>query len=145
VWAVCRHDHGMTWDEFAGLTLPQLEALEERRMVRVRYARFNAGLVASTIYNANRSGDSEPVEVWDFIPGYGRTEAEKEADKLQASVRQSVRVAFTRMQGKTVGAVRAEAAGMIARLVEGGTDREEAEQLVRSTFEEVIKQPWQTA
>ena len=120
------------------MTLPEFEALEERRMVSVRYARFNAGLLAATYYNAHR-GESEPLEVWDFVPGLERSPEEKDADKLRASVRHGVLIAFSRMRG-SVEQVRAEAWAMIERMTENGT--EDAEAIVRSVFQEVIKQPW---
>ena len=123
------------------MTLPQLEALEERRMIAVRHARFNAGLIASTIYNAHRGGDSDPIEVWDFLPGYERDPEEIEQEKLQRSTRQGVLVAFSRMQGKTVEQVRVEAVKMVARMTESGVT--DAEYMVREAFQEVIQQPFE--
>lgn len=137
MWALCRRDHGLTWPEFEALTLAQLEALEERRVIEIRHARFNTGLLASIIYNANRSAESEPLEVWDFVPGFARDPEEIEADKLRQSVRNGVLVAFTRMGKRTVSQVRAEAAAMIERMKAAGT--EDAEQIVREVFEEVLK------
>ena len=123
------------------LTLPEFEALEERRMVGVRHARFNAGLITATYYNAHRSEDTEPLEVWDFIPGFEREPGEIEREKLQRSIRSGVLVAFTRMGKVTVEQARLEAAAMIERMKANGT--EDADALVREVFYEVIKQPYE--
>lgn len=108
-------------------------------MVSVRHARFNAGLLVSTYYNAHRSQDADPMEVWDFIPGYERDEEEVERDRKRRSIKSGVEAAFTRMQGKTLVQVRAEATAMIRRLKDGGT--EDAELMVKEAFEQVIRQP----
>jgi hypothetical protein len=109
-------------------------------MVDVRHARFNAGLITSTFFNANRSADAEALEVWDFIPGFERNADEVEQDKLRRSVYQSVEHAFTRMHGRTVEQVRAEAVAMIKRMEGHGT--QDAEGIVREAFESVIQQPY---
>ncbi|HZP06776.1 MAG TPA: hypothetical protein VFB43_17890 [Terracidiphilus sp.] len=119
--------------------MPQLEALEERRMVDVRYARFNIALLASLYYNAKRGEDSDPVEVWDFIPGMQRDAEEKEADKLRASTKHGILVALSSMKGSTIAEIRAVALGMVQRLKDNGT--EGAEELVSSAFEQIIKEP----
>lgn len=108
-------------------------------MVAIRHARFNTGLMASIYYNAHRSGESEPIEVWDFIPGYERTAEETEEDKLRTSIRHGIVIAFSRLQG-TPEQVRAQAHKMVARMREAGT--EGAEEMVREVFEEVTKQAW---
>ena len=38
-------------------------------MYRVRHERYNAGLIASAIYNVNRSKETKPVYPHDFVPG----------------------------------------------------------------------------
>jgi hypothetical protein len=130
----------MTWVEFQDLTLPQLEALEERRNVSIRHARFNAGLVASMLFNAHRDKDAEPLEVWDFISGYERDAEEVEREKLRRSIKSGVVVAFTRMKGKNVEQVRAQAAAMIQSMTAAGT--EGADGIVREAFEEVVRVPY---
>lgn len=142
MWAVCRHDHGLTWSEFQALTLEQFEALEERRNVAIRHARFNAALVTTTMFNAHRSADADPLEVWDFIPGYERDQDVIERDKVTRSIRHGVLVAFTNMRGKTVEQVRGIAPTMIRSLTANGTDAEDADAIVRDAFEEVIQVPW---
>lgn len=109
-------------------------------MVSVRYARFNAGLMATILYNS-RPGIEEPIEVWDFIPGYSRDPDEVEADKMRRSIKDGVITAFTRMSNRTLGQVRHEAAAMIQRMTEAGT--EDAEAIVREVFEQVIRQPFE--
>lgn len=137
---MCRHDHGLTWTEFQNLTLGQLEALEERRMIAVRHARFNAGLVATILYNS-RPGIEDPIEVWDFLPGFERDQENIEKEKTLRSVRQGVYVAFTRMGHITVEQARKEAAAMVDRMTTAGT--EDADAIVREVFEEVIQQPFE--
>lgn len=112
-------------------------------MVAIRHARFNAALVAAMLYNANRGADSEGVEVWDFLPGYERDPEEVERDKKERSIRQGIRAAFANMPSVTVEKARAEAGLMVERLQANGT--ENAEQIVREVYEEVIQQPWGTA
>jgi hypothetical protein len=129
----------LTWPEIEDLTLAQFEALEERRMIAVRHSRFNAGLLASLMYNANRGPDSDPLEVWDFVPGFERDTEEVEADKLRRSIRQGVLIAFSRMQNKTLQDVREEAKAMVQRMAAEGV--EDADGIVREVFEDVIKQP----
>jgi hypothetical protein len=131
----------MTWPEFEGMTLAQFEALEDRRMISVRYQRYNAGLLAAILCNSHAGTDAEPVEAWDFIPGFQRNGDEVEAAKLRRSVRHGIRVAFGSMRNKTVEEVRQDARGMIERMAAAGTD--DAEALVREVFEEVIQQPWE--
>lgn len=139
MWAICRYHHGLTWKEFQSLTLAQFEALEDRRMVDTRQARFNAALITTTIYNANRSKDSDPLEVWDFIPGYERDQDEMDREKARQSIQQGIRVALTGMRGKTVEQVREAAKAMISNLQRNGT--EDADDIVREAFEEVIQAP----
>ena len=110
-------------------------------MVRVRHERFNAGLIASTYFNAHRSGDAEPLEVWDFVPGFERDAEDLEQDKLRRSMRAGVFTAFTRMPYVSVEQARLEAKAMVARMTDAGT--EDAEAIVREVFQEVIQQPWE--
>ena len=129
---MCRRDHGLTWREFQDLTLCQLEALEERRMIEIRHARFNAALITSTLYNAHRSQDSEALEVWDFIPGFDRDEDEIEADKMRRSIKHAISVAFAEMDTATAEEVQAEKVRMIARMKANGVD--DPEQLIREVY-----------
>ena len=108
-------------------------------MVAVRYGRFNAAMIAAMLYNA-RPGIEDTVDVWDFIPGYAKDPQDVEREKMTRSVRQSVRVAFSRMRSMTVEQVRKEAAAMIARMQNAETA--DAEQIVRAVFQEVIQQPF---
>lgn len=105
----------------------------------MRKARFNAALITSTVFNASRSAESEPLEVWDFIPGFERDVDEIEHEKSRRAIRHGVVVAFSNMHGKTVEQVRDAAKSMIQNLRANGT--EDADELVRGVFEEVIKVP----
>lgn len=109
-------------------------------MVESRQDRFNAALITSTIFNANRGKDAEPLEVWDFIPGYERDPDDVEHEKAQRAIRHGIVVAFSNMRGKTVEQVRGAAAEMIRNLQAHGT--EDADVMVREVFEEVIQVPY---
>jgi hypothetical protein len=120
------------------LTFAQFEALEERRKVSIRYDRFNAALVTATLYNSRRSEDSDPVEVWDFLPGFERDPEEVEQDKRRKSTKQAIVAAFGRMEGMSPGRVRAEAEAMILRM----STVEDAAELVRDVYTQVTKRAW---
>ena len=132
MWALCRSAHGVTWSEFQDLTLAQIEALEERRSIEVRHARFNAALVSSTLINLNRPSDSEPVSPFDFLAGFELEPEEEERQKLRKSVKQAVALAFTQMKGASPDAIQAEKAAMIGRMRASGI--EDPEELIREVF-----------
>ena len=117
------------------MTLGQLEALEERRMVSVRRARFDAALIASVTYNAHRGTDSEALQPWDFLPGFERDPEEEEAEKLRKSMKHAISVAFSEMQFSTPEAVQLEKHRMIARMKAGGV--EDPEGLIREVYPEL--------
>jgi len=131
MWALCRREHGLTWHEFQELTLAGFEALEERRAIELRHARFNAALVTSTIYNANRGPDSEPLSPFDLIAGFEEDPEEVERRKMRQSVKQAVVVAFMEMakEKKTAEQIQAEKTKMVARMKASGF--EDAEDIVR--------------
>lgn len=129
---MCRRDHGLTWTEFERLTLAELEALEERRAIEVRHARFNSALIASAIINSRgTSEDGEPVSPFDFLAGFETDPEEAEKAKLRKSVKHAVRLAFTQMRG-TPEEVQAEKAAMITRMTDNGI--EDAEELIREVY-----------
>jgi hypothetical protein len=132
IWAVCKHDHGLTWTEFQDMTLAEFEALEARRMIAVRHARFNAALIASHLYNANRGADTDAVSPFDYLPGYERSEEDIEAEKTRKSVKHAISVAFSERGFATPEAAQAEKARMILRMRATGV--EDAEQLFREVF-----------
>jgi hypothetical protein len=130
---LCRRDHGLTWAEFINLTLAQLEALEERRAVELRHARFNAALIACAIINSRNLADTEPLSPWTFIPGYREDPAQVEKEKLRRSLQKSVAVAFARKsEGKNAEEVRVERAKMIERVTANGV--EDAEGIFNEVF-----------
>lgn len=90
IWALCRRDHGLTWAEFQGLTLAQLEALEERRAIAIRHARYDAALVAAAVLNANAQG-AEPLTPFDFLPGFEEPEEDRLARQHRKEVIKSIR------------------------------------------------------
>lgn len=117
------------------MTLPELEALEDRRMVAVRHARFNAALSASAVYNAHRGEDTDPLSPFDFLPGFERDPEEVEAEKSRKAVKQAVGVAFAEMKGATAEQVRAEKVRMIERMKANGI--EDAEELIREVYPDI--------
>lgn len=129
---MCRHDHGLNWAEAKALTLPEYEALEERRMVSIRHARFNAGLMASVYFNAHRSEDTDPIEVWDFIPGYARTAEDVEDDKRRKAIKQSIKLEMTSMFGSTPERIAAKRKQLISRMREDGV--QDPEGIYRECF-----------
>jgi hypothetical protein len=85
----------LTPEEIEALTLEQFEALEERRQIRNRYTRFNAGLITSALCNSRLSGDAEPMSPFDFLPGFEDPEAE-ERERDRKLARNAVRQTLTR-------------------------------------------------
>lgn len=130
---MCRREHGLTWAEFCTLTLSELEALEDRRAVEIRHARFNAALITSTIFNANRSADSPALSPFDLIPGFEPDPAEQEREERRRGVKRAIAIAMTRLpEGTPLEAVREMKAKMIARAKASGFD--DAEELYREVF-----------
>ena len=133
---MCRRDHGLTWGEFESLTLPELEALEERRTIALRHERFNAALVASALINSHRvSEDSPAVSPFDFLPGFDRDPEEEEREKTRKSVKHAVAAAFTEMRGATPEQVQAAKAQMVLGMTKSGI--EDPEGLIREVFPEI--------
>jgi hypothetical protein len=117
------------------LTLAQLEALEERRMIAVRHQRFNAALVASAIINVHRMADAPAISPFDFLAGYERDPEQEEKEKLRASVKRTIAFAFAQMFGKTLEQVQAEKIKMIDRMRDNGI--EDPEGLIREVYPEL--------
>jgi len=117
------------------LTLPQLEALEERRAIEVRQGRFNAALITSALINANRTADSEAVSPFDFLAGYERDPEEEEARKLRRSTKQAIAAAFVDMAGQPREQILAARARMVEQMTANGV--EDADGLIREVFPEM--------
>lgn len=114
------------------MTLAELEALEERRTIAVRHARFNAALIASATINMHRAPDSEGVSPFDYLSGFETDPEVAEKAKLRKSVKHAIGIAFTAMKAATKEQVQAEKAGMIRRLRDNGI--EDPEELIREVF-----------
>jgi hypothetical protein len=125
-------EYRMTWDDFNGVTLPELESLEDRRNISIRHNRFNAALVATVLINANRAGDNEPVSPFDFIADFQRSPDEIEAEKLRKSIKSAIALAFVQMKGASREEVLAEKAAMIQRMTNNGV--EDPEGLIREVY-----------
>jgi hypothetical protein len=107
---LCRHDHGLSWDEFQNLTLANIEALEERRNVVLRYDRFNAALIACAM-----TGQGNPL---DFVPGCGPTPQELQRQERK----KNIFMAFAKMNPKNPDEQRACKAKIVARLLKAGVE-----------------------
>ena len=101
-------------------------------MVTLEHARFNAGLVASILYNANRGEDTDALSPFDFLHGHQRDPEEIEAEKTRRSIKHAISVAFAEMGSATPEQVQAEKARMIQRMTASGV--EDAEQLIREVY-----------
>jgi hypothetical protein len=131
MWAICRSDHGIEWDEFIRLTTAQYEALEERRKIRIRYDRFNTALVASVLINSHR-GNRDPISPYDFLAGYEADPEDIERQKTRDSIKEGIAARLKKMMGSTAGEVKAECLAIIARLAANGV--EDPEGLLREVY-----------
>lgn len=124
-WALCRRDHGLTWDEFQSITLAQLEALEERRAIQIRHARHDASFIVATLFNLQRGDSAEVLSPFDFLPGFERDPDEVEAEKIRKETIADIRRTFTRMRGATMERVQEVRRKILDTLRERGFDRPE--------------------
>lgn len=123
----------MTWAEFQELTLAEYEALEERRVFELRQGRFNAALITSALINSHRASvDSDAVSPYDFIGGLEQDPEDVEADKMRASVKHAIKVAFAENRAMSHEQVLAEKTRMIANMTAEGI--EDPEGLFRECF-----------
>jgi hypothetical protein len=102
-------------------------------MVAVRYARFNAGLVASTDHNWHVAPE-DTVSPFDYIPGFFDPTA-KEKAKHRRSLQTDVKRALMRVSDDSPERVRAVTKGLINMLRENGVDDPEA--LIQEVFPEM--------
>ena len=72
VWAVARYDLHLEEDDFWRLTPAQFDALHRRHLAAEEREDLRAGIVASTIANANRDPKrrKQPFKPQDFMPVY---------------------------------------------------------------------------
>lgn len=116
----------MTWKEFQNVTLAQLEALEERRAIQIRHARYDAALVAAAICNVNLPAGEIPISPFDFLQGFEQDPEEREALKRRKEIVKNIRVAFAKLPvGTSAAAVQGLRAKMVSRLQAQGYDGEE--------------------
>lgn len=133
MWAVCRGDHGLSWAEFEDLTFAQYEALEERRTIRIRHARFDAALIVSTLYNINRAGDMEYLSPLDFLPGFEEDEDIKRARLARKQAVSGVRRSLAMLPMRTT----AEAVAALVVKIKAGlkaAGHEDADAIVTEAF-----------
>jgi hypothetical protein len=110
----------LTWAEFERLTLAQLEALEERRAIQIRHARYDAAFIVSTLFNVNKSSDVEPVSPLDFLPGFEEDPEERETRQRRKEVIKSIRSTFAGMPGAKAEDVKAMRDKIVRRLLANG-------------------------
>lgn len=104
------------------MTLAQLEALEERRGIEVRHARFNAALVTSALINGHRTADSEAVSPFDFLAGFETTAEDREKFETRRSIKRAIKMDMTRKSGWTPEALQAEKARMVEQMTADGVE-----------------------
>jgi hypothetical protein len=125
----------LTAEEFNQLTLSQYDELEDRRAIGIRYGRFNAGLVASFIFNASgAASEGEAIEPWDFLPGYEDEEG-KEKERERRRMRLDVKKAIMRVATRSPEEVRKVTDTIVQRLRDNGV--EDPEDLIREVFPEM--------
>lgn len=113
------------------MTLAQLEALEERRAIEIRHARFNAALITSAILNAHKAADTRFISPFDFMPGFERDPEAQ--DEKRESIKAGIAVAFNRLPNKTTLAELQDLKGkMIERMKEQG--RADAAEIFAEVF-----------
>lgn len=107
---MCQYEHGISYEQFLSLPLAAIEALEERRNIRLRYERFNAALVASAMTGANP---------FDYLPGFEPTPEELK----RKEIKRGIAAVFMRLPAEvTPERVQELKARTIARLTEQGVE-----------------------
>ena len=111
--------------------MAQLEALEDRRAIRIRHERYNAALLAAILINSHRRENSDPLTAFDFLPGFEGDPEEREREKLHDSIKHGMRLTVARwaQSGMTPDQMREERDKMLAKMRENGV--EDPEQLFR--------------
>jgi hypothetical protein len=118
------------------LTTAQLEALERRRMVAIRYERFNAALIVSALFNIHRGEDVSALSPFDFLPGFERDPADEEKEKLRQSVKRSIKLAISGLpKNWTREQIDEQKKRMLGRVKQSG-QVEDADELFREIFPE---------
>jgi len=85
VWAIGRFDLGLSEEELWNLTLPEFNALLERKRERDERADLRAGTVAAVIANAFRSKGTRAYGPADFMPTLQRHERRQPWQKQLAT------------------------------------------------------------
>jgi hypothetical protein len=128
---LCRKDHGLTWAEFQDITLAQLEALEERRAIQIRHARYDAALIAAAVLNANMPEGVEPVSPFDFLWGFEEPEEDRAARQHRKVLIKGIRHTLAAIASSPVE-VQTMRTKIIERLRADG--HEDAEQIMTEAF-----------
>lgn len=108
------------------MTLARLEALEERRAIKIRHARHDAAFIVATLFNVHRGGKGEAVSPFDFLPGFEVDPVAKEAEDRRTAAVRGVRAVFAMMPDKATSEQVKERIGKIIDrlLAQGYTDAE---------------------
>jgi hypothetical protein len=81
LWAIGRHDLGLSEIEFWGITLRQFDALLERYKLNQKWENYRPALICSTLANLYRDPKSNPYTPRDFMPGE-KNETKKSPDEI---------------------------------------------------------------
>lgn len=102
--------------------------------MEIRHARYNAGLIASSLYNVNRgTAEIRALTPFDFIPGFQMDPEEEEQAEKRRSIKHAVGVALSRLPDDvTPEGVQAWRDRTVTRLKAQGF--EDAEELVREVL-----------
>ena len=95
-------------------------------MIAIRRARFDAALVASVTFNANRSSESEALEPWDFLPGFERDPEDAEKEKHLKTVKGAIKLDMMTTFGQSPDKVAAKRQQLIDRMRADGIPNPEA-------------------
>jgi hypothetical protein len=89
LWAAAR-SHGISSEEFWGMTLCEFTAIMDRCRDREELAFLRAGIVSSTIANCNRDSKQEAFTPQDFMPSsmvHQELSKETSAEEWNANMR----------------------------------------------------------
>lgn len=105
LWSVGRVDLGLSEDEFWGLTPLEFDTLLKRNNLKLEREDFRAGIIASTIANANRDPKKKP-DPWtaaDFMPTRnGKPRQKRQTWQEQLEIVKALNAAFGGTQEEAV-------------------------------------------
>lgn len=110
------------------MTPAMMLALVKRKHAEWKKQTFLAGIVASQIYNANRSKEQRPINAFDFVP-------DEERDRQQEQLRQTVMSLYGTLAEFDSKADRNEIRRKVTkRLMNIGHSQHEIEEIFQDVF-----------